>query len=60
MFKNYIQYLSILLYISILIGCGATAQKEEKGGGGKVTKAVTYINLRPSDTQILTTDHPTF
>ncbi len=60
MFKNYIQYLGVLFYISILVGCGETAQKEKKGDGEGVAKVATYTNQRPTDTLILTTNHPTF
>jgi len=50
MFLKNRKWASIALLILALVGCG-------KGGG---SKSVTYTHLSPSNTQILTTDHPTF
>lgn len=62
MFKGIIKYISVVLMMLMYVGCGGSSSVQEavKGDSEENSKAVSYINLSPTDTQVLTTGHPTF
>ena len=52
MFMKNIKWIGVVLLAQLFVGCGGASKETDK--------MVTYIHLSPTDTQVLTTDQPTF
>jgi len=62
MFRRSTKWIGVVLLALLFAGCGGSSKETDtsKGDGGGVAEVATYINLSPTDTQVLTTDQPTF